>query len=230
MALTRTLLVQNDSYPITVFWAVTPLQGDISNVTLYVTTYLDPQFDFTMVQVPQLMDWVNPWDMASKTTNGNEWAVVDFTNSTFKANYLGLYDDKNQIAYAFNFTVSPDWGNVGALGNRRIDAVRFQYQFNEINVNQTVTRQYQVLTLSKNGFPSLQPDELENLFNFQPGQFTLSTSDFKDYIAQNNIEFIMYDKNQLDPNMVRVKFLQQIYSNDRYVILKILSSYNQTQV
>ena len=229
VALTETMLVQNDSYPINVSWAVSPLNNDISNVTLYLTTYFDLQFDFTKVQIPQLMDWVNPWDVPSKTTDGNQWAVVSFTNSTLKDNYIGLYDDKNQIAYAFNFTDSPDWGNVGALGSRQIDAVRFQYQFNEINVNQTVTRQYQVLTLSKNSFPALQPNGLENLFNFQPGQFTLSTSDFKDYIAQNNIEFIVYDKNQLDLNMVHCKFLQQIYSNDRYVIFKILSNYNQTE-
>jgi hypothetical protein len=229
VALTQTMIVQNDTYPINVSWAISPLKSDISNVTLYLTTSFDLQFDFTKVQIPQLMDWVNPWDVPSKTTYENEWAVVNFTNSTLKDNYIGLYDDKNQIAYAFNFTDSPDWGNVGALGSRQVDAVRFQYQFNEINVNQTVTRQYQVLTLSKNSFPALQPNGLENLFNFQPGQFTVSTSDFKDYIPQNNIEFIVYDRNQLDPNMVRCKFLQQIYSNDRYVIFKILSNYNQTE-
>ncbi len=30
-------------------------------------------------------------------------------------NYIGLYDDKNQLAYAFNFTDLPNWGNIGAL-------------------------------------------------------------------------------------------------------------------
>ena len=223
------MLVQNDSYPINVSWAVTPLNNDISNVTLYLTTYFDLQFDFDKAQIPQLMNWVNPWNVSSKTTDGTEWAVVNFTSSDLKNNYIGLYDDKDQIAFAFNFTDLPDWGNIGALGNRQIDAVRFQYQFNEINVNQTVTRQYQVLTLSKNSFPALQPNGLESLFNFNPGQFTVSTSDFKDYIAENNIEFIVYDKNQLNSNMVSCPFLELIYSNDRYDIFKILSNYNQTQ-
>ncbi len=175
------------------------------------------------------MNWVNPWNVSSKTTDGTAWAVVNFTNSDLKDNYIGLYDNKNQIAFAFNFTDLPDWGNIGALGSRQIDAVRFQYQFNEVNVNQTVTRQYQVLTLSKNSFPALQPNGLESLFNFNPSQFTVSTSDFKDYIAENNIEFIVYDKNQLDSNIVSVPFLELIYSNDRYDIFKILSNYNQTQ-
>jgi hypothetical protein len=70
---------------------------------------------------------------------------------------------------------------------------------------------------------------LESLFNFNPSQFTVSTSDFKDYIAENNVEFIVYDKNQLNTNMARCPFLELIYSNDRYDIFKILSSYNQTQ-
>jgi hypothetical protein len=229
VSLTETMLLQNDSYPINVSWAVTPLQSDISNVTLYITNSFDLQFDFTEAQIPQLMNWVNPWNVSSKTTGGTQWAVVSFTNSTLKNNYIGLYDDKNQIAYAFNFTDTPDWGNIGALASRQIDAVRFQYQFNQINANQTVTRQYQVLCLSKGAFPTLQPNNLESLFNYNPGQFTLLTSDFKDYIAENNIEFIVYDKNQLNSNIASCPFLELIYSNDRYDIFKILSNYNQTQ-
>ena len=69
--LTQTMLVQNDSYPINVSWAVTPMQSDISNVTLYLTTSFDLQFDFTEAQIPQLMNWVNPWDVPSKTTDWN---------------------------------------------------------------------------------------------------------------------------------------------------------------
>jgi hypothetical protein len=211
-------------------WGVTPINNNISNVTLYLSTYFNLQYDFDKAQISQLMNWVNPWDVPSKTTQGTEWAVVSFTSSDLKNNYIGLYDDQDQIAFAFNFTNLPDWGNIGALANREIDAVRFQYQFNEVNINQTVTSQYQVLTLSKNSFPTLQPNELESLFNFKPGQFTVSTSDFKDYIAANNIKFIVYDKNQLGNDMTSVPpFLELIYSNDRYDIFKILSSYNQTQ-
>ena len=230
--LTETMLVQNDSYATDVSWGVTPLQNNISNVTLYLTTSFNLQFDFEVAQIPQLMNWVNPWDVPSKMVGGppgQEWAVATFTNSNSMDNYVGLYDDKNQIAYAFNFTDLPNWGNVGALTNRQIDAVRFQYQINEINANQTATRQYQVLTLTKNSFPTLQQNNLQSLFAYKPDQFTVSTRDFKNYIAENNIEFIVYDKNQLDPNFARCKFLQLIYSNDRYDIFKVLDSYNQTQ-
>jgi len=178
------------------------------------------------------MNWVNPWDMPSKTTggsSGSQWAVVTFSGSDLKDNYIGVYDDKDQIAYGFNFTDLPDWANIGALANRQIDAVRFQYQFPQINANQTASCQYQVLCLAKNTFPTLQPSIFESLFSFKPESLTISARDYKDYIAQNNIEFIVYDKNQLDPNLYHLRFLQQIYSNDRYVIFKILPNYNQTQ-
>ncbi len=183
VTLTQTLLVQNDSYPINVSWALSPLKSDISNATLYLTNYFDLQFNFTKAQIPQLMDWVNPWDVPSKTTHGTDWAVVSFSNSTLKDNYIGLYDGQKDVAFAFNFTDLPDWGNIGALANHQIDALRFQYQFNEVNVNQTVTRQYQVLTLSKNNFPTLQPNQLESLFNYKPAEFTVYSRDYQDYIA-----------------------------------------------
>ena len=224
VALMQTMLIQNDSYPIHVSWGIHPVKSDLSNVTLYLTTYLDPQFSFSKAEIPQLMNWINPWNVTSKTTHGTDWAVVDFSSSNLKDNYIGIYDDKNQIAFAFNFNDLPDWGNIGALGNMQIDAVRFQYQFNEIRNNQTVERQYQVLALSKNNFPTLQQNDLRSLINYETEQFSVSSRNYRDYIKENNIGFIVYDKNQLDPNMIRCKFLQLIYSNDRYDIFKILNN------
>ena len=232
VALTQTMLVQNDSYPINISWGVSPLKNEISNVTLYLSNYFDLHFNFDKAQIPGSMDWVSPWDVPSKTVGGpvgSQWAVAPFSNSDLKDNYLGLYDNQNEAAFAFNFTDLPDWGNVGALANRQIDAVRFQYHFNEISTNQTVTRQYQVLTLTKNSFPNLKQNNLKSLFDGKHGQFTVSSRDYKNYISENNIKFIVYDKNQLDPNMLRCKFLQLIYSNDRYDIFKILGNFNQTQ-
>ncbi len=224
---TQTMLVKNDSYPINVAWSVTPLSGGISNASLYLTTFFDLQFNFTKAQIPGLMEWINPWDVPTKGT-GSNWAVVTFGNTTLKDNYIGLFDSKKDTAFGFKFTDLPDWGNIGALANHQIDAVRFQYNFNQIGANQTVTRQYQVLTLTQSSYPTLQPDQLEGLFAFKPEPFTISTRDFANYITTNNIQFIVYDKNKLDPNMLHCKFLQLIYSNDRFVIFKIVNSYNDT--
>ena len=242
VALTQTILVQNDSYPIDVSWSISPLNGGFSNVTLYLTTYFDLQFNFNEAQIPQLMNWVNPWDMPSKATNGKEWAFVNFTSSNMVNHYLGLLDQQKQTAFTFNFNDLPAWVSIGALANRQIDAVRYQYDFNQIGTNQSVIRHYQVLTLTKDSYATLQPDEIQSLFNYKFTQFPLLIRNYKDYIAENNIGFIVYDKNQIDdhtylplgvsflPQLARCQFLEMVYSNSRYDIFKILSNYTQTQI
>ena len=225
VTLTKKVLVENTSYPLNVSWTLKPLKSEILNATLYLSTFFDLKYDFDKAQIPQLLDWVNPWDAPSskKSVEGTEWAVASFSNADLKDNYLGLYDDTNELAFAFKFNDLPDWGNIGALENRQIDAVRFQYEFNDLNVNQTVSRSYQVLTLSKNSFSTLQPDEVQGLFDFKPVEFTVTTRDYSDYIKENDIGFIVYDRNYLDTQMIHSKLLQLIYSNDRYVIFKILN-------
>jgi hypothetical protein len=228
ITLTETMLVQNDTYPIDVSWSITPLKGDVSDVTLYLTTFFDLKWNFDKAQIPGLLDWVNPWDAPAPIrtthetgTNASNWAVASFANANLKDSYLGLYDDKNDAAFAFKFNDLPEWGNIGALGNRQIDAVRFQYQIAELNQNQTVSRSYQILTMSKNSYPALQPSDLKGLFDLKVPQFTVATRDFSDYLRENNIDFIVYDRNQLDTQILHSKLLQLIYSNDRYVIFKI---------
>lgn len=95
-------------------------------------------------------------------------------------------------------------------------------------MNQNVSRQYQVLSLSKDNYTALQSSNLESLLSYKTTPFTIFSRSFQDYIARDNIQFIVYDKNQLDPNISRCRFLQQVYSNDRYVIFKILGNYNDT--
>ena len=224
ITLTETVLAQNSSYPFEVSWSLTSLNSEISNVTLYLSTFFDLQFNFDKAQIPTLMDWVNPWDapLSIRTVQGTDWAVANFSSSNMKDNYIGLYDSTNELAFAFKFNDSPDWGNIGALANRQINAVRFQYQFNNLTVNQTESRSYQVLTMSKSSYSTLQPTAVQDLFNLKPAQFTVTSRDFSDYIKINNIGFIVYDRNQLDTQMVHSKLLQLIYSNDRYVIFKVL--------
>jgi hypothetical protein len=225
VALTKTTVVENTSYPFNVSWTLTPLKSEIFNATLYLSTFFDLKYDFDKAQIPGLLDWINPWDapQAIKTVDGTNWAVASFTNTNLKDNYIGLYDHKNSIAFAFKFNDLPNWGNIGALGNRQIDAVRFQYQFNDLNVNQSASRSYQVLTMSKNTFPTLQPEALQGLFSLKTAEFTVLARDYTDYIKENNIGFIVYDRNHLDTKMIHSKLLQLIYSNDRYVIFKIIN-------
>ena len=148
--------------------------------------------------------------------------MASFAGANLVDNYIGVYDETNQLGFALKFNDLPDWGNIGALGNRQIDAVRFQYSFGDVAANQTVARSYQELSLSKSSYPSLTRDALQGLFDYKTAEFPVKSRDFSYYITANNIGFIVYDKNELDTQMINSKLLQLIYSNDRYVIFKIL--------
>jgi hypothetical protein len=225
VALTKTIEVENNSYPLNVSWSITPLKSEIDNVILYLSTFFDLKYHFDEAEIPQLLDWTNPWDAPDsiKSVHGSDWAVVNFSSIELKDSYIGLYDTNDDIAFAFKFRDSPDWGNIGVLGNRQIDAVRFQYQFESLKANQTASRSYQTLALAQNSYSTLKPDILQHLFDLKTAEFSVASRDFTDYIKNNNIGFIVYDRNQLDTKMIHSRILQLIYSNDRYAIFKIIS-------
>jgi hypothetical protein len=223
--ITQTILVQNDTYPINVAWALSPVDREISNIALYVSTFFDLHFSFEEAYIPGVLDWKNPWSRPSYS-QGNQWAVVNFSRSTLTDNYLGFYDAAEEVVFGLKFEELPDWGNVGALDNMQIDAVRFQYNFDKININQTASFKYQVLTFWKNSFPEMQNlSDLKSLFDFKPAAaFEVKSRDYHDYIKEYNIEFLVYDKNQLDTKIIRNRLLEIVYSNDRYVIFRVKSN------
>jgi len=226
VVLTESILVQNDSYPINVVWTLSPLRSEIDDVTLYISYFFDLYFSFEKAYVPRSLNWENPWSNYSYA-QGNEWAVVNFSRENLMPeNYISAYDEKNEVAFALKFVDLPDWGNVGALSNRQIDAFRFQYQFDKININQTASFTYQILTFSKSSYPEMQqPSELKNLFNFQPASaFDVKTRNYADYIKEFKIEFLVYDKNRFDSKLLSSQLLQLVYSNDKYVICRIKSN------
>jgi hypothetical protein len=224
IALTETVFVQNDSYPITVEWALSPLRSEIHNVTLYLSSFFDLYFSFEKAYIPGSLDWENPWSKPSYT-QGNEWAVVTFSAENLTSNYLGAYDEKNGIVFALKFAELPDWGNVGALTSRQVDAFRFQYQLGKIDANQTASVTYQVLTFPKSSFPEMQlPTEVKSLFELKPtSAFEVTTRDYASYIKELGIEFLVYDKNRFDSKLLNSRILQLIYANDGYVICRIKS-------
>jgi len=220
--ITQTILVQNDSYPINFAWTLSPLKSQISNAALYVSTFFDLHFAFEKAYVPGVLDWENPWSRPSYS-QGNDWAVVNFSRSTLTDNYLGFYNENEEVFFALNFKELPDWGNVGVLASRQIDAIRFQYNFDKININQTAFFTYQVLTFSKSSYPEMQQlNDVKNLFGVKPlTPFEVKSRDYHDFINEKNIKFVVYDKNQLDTTIIRCKLLELVYSNDRYVIFKV---------
>lgn len=221
VGVTKTTLMNNDSYPLNVTWTLSPLVSDISNVSLYISTFFDLQFSFDQAYIPGILDWENPWNNPSDR-DGNDWAVVDFTKSTLTDNFLGVYSVNEEIACALKFENMPDWGNVGVLASRQINAIRLQYDFEEISLGQKASFAYNVLILAKDSTTGFQLSDLRGLFNSKLSTaLQLNSIDYRAFIEKNNIKFIVYDKNQLDTKIANCRLLELVYSNDRYAIFKI---------
>ena len=225
LAITQTMSICDDSYPMNVSWTLSPLRNGISDIVLYVSIFFDLQFHFEKAYISGVLNWENPWNKPSDS-RGNEWAVTDFSNVTLADRYLGFYSEKEDVVFALKFEELPDWGNVGALENWQIDAIRLRYNFYNLAVNNNGSFSYQVLTFSKSSYPDMpaQPISVQSLFGLEPAKpFELEGRDYRNYIRENDIKFIVYDKNQLDTKIIRCKLLELIYSNDRYVIFRIKS-------
>jgi hypothetical protein len=215
---------QNDSYPIDIDWSLSALKSEVTNVTLYVTTSFSLAFNFDKAYLPGLLNWQNPW--ADPTlTSGTEWVTKEFNATTLTGDCIGVYDEQNSVTFAIKFGMVPEWGNVGALASMQIDAVRFQYHYDQITPTQPSSFAYQVVTFSQSSNPSSQAlPNVANLFTQKVPVFDVQNRGYLDYVRENDVKFIVYDKNQLDTKMMNSKLLELIYSNDRYVIFKIKDS------
>jgi hypothetical protein len=192
---------------------------------LYMTAFFDLRFTFAKAYLPGMLNWQNPWEKPTTAYEG-EWATVDFSPTTMTDNFVGLYDGTNEVTFALKFEKVPDWGNVGALASRQIDAVRFNCSLGSISKGNDSSFAYQFLAFSKSSNPDIHmPTDVKTLFAAKaPEKFEVISRDYRDYIRDNSIQFILYDKNQLDTKMTQSQLLQLIYSNDRYVIFKIKGS------
>jgi hypothetical protein len=224
--LTENMLVQNTSYPIEINWEMSPLRGEISNASLYLSNFFDASFAFSKAYVPGLLNWQNPWDKPSYIAGNNDWALLDFSSKTMTEDYIGAYDEQNQVAFALRFVDLPEAGNLGVLSDRMIDAIRFQYQFGNVTANQMVSATYQILTFSKSSYPEMpQLSELRQMFEFKPSSpFDVKTRDYIDYIKENDIAFVVYNKDRFDLKFLHTNLFQLVYANSMYVICKIMNS------
>ncbi len=222
VSVTQTQLIRNSSYPTQVTWDITPVNSQISNVTLYLTTFFDLYFNFDKAYLPGLLNWESPWANPS-ASSGTDWAVTDFSKNNITDNYLALHDEQNQVYYAMKFQDPPDWGDIGALASMQIDAIRLSYNFDQISPGNTASFSFQTLTFSEGSYyQNVQPDQLKDLFNESPAwYFTVASRDYIDFIKENNVSFLVYDKNQLDPKLVRSSILELVYSNSRYAIFRV---------
>jgi asparagine N-glycosylation enzyme membrane subunit Stt3 len=220
--LTERILASNDSYPMTVTWQLSALKNDLTYAKLYLNYYVNPTFTFSKAYVPSVLNWKNPWENISKTRNG--WGVTDFSIENLVAdNYVSIFDQNNKAALGLKFDDLPNAGTVGVLANNNIDAVRFEYHFYKIDANYTVSKTYQLLTFSQSSLPELENlTGMNSLFAFKTAEpFKVDCRNFASIIRDNNISFIVYDKQHFDHSLLNSKWIEIVYTNDKYVICKI---------
>ncbi len=125
------------------------------------------------------------------------------------------------------FRELPEYGNVGSLWSGKIDAVRWQYGFFKIRVGFTVSVSYQMLAFSMSSYPQLKElKEIDTLFDSKNADpFNVQCRNFADVIRDNYVGYAVYDVNRFDKKILSSKWMQLVYSNDKYLILKINSNH-----
>lgn len=220
---TKTILMHNDTYPVTVTWQLTALKSDLSFASLYVSEYFDPKFSFDQAYVSGTLDWANPWSNPSKV-QPDQWAITDFYKENLATdNNVAFYDSTNEVCFGLRFADLPDFGNIGALGNENIDAVRFQYNFFKLDANYTITASYQMLSFAQNSYPQLQNyKDMNTLFDFQAEEaFEVKCRNFASIIRDTHIGFLVYSEERFNKDVLSSGWVELVYSNDKYVVLKI---------
>jgi hypothetical protein len=218
IALTEKISVSDTQYPINYDWTITPLQNQITNATFRTTFSLS--FYGTKAYVPGILNWESPWKYAQNTTN-TEWTVVNYTSTELTDNFFGVFDEKNQAAFALKLGQLPSWGNIGSLGSGLIDNIRAEFPLGDVAVGQNQSLAYQIETFTKTSYPDMPPlNELKTVFDVQT-QYDIYARSFIDFIKDQNIGFIVYDKPNFYAQLTQSNLLNVVYENNNYVICKI---------
>ncbi len=221
--LTKYIFAYNNSYPLTVTWQLTALNDNVNYVIFYLTENFAEGVPFNKANVGGALAWQNPIDNPSKMEK-DSWALTTFDRENLNiSNCIDVYDETDQIAYAIKFLNLPDEGNIGALWNRNIDAIRWIYNMYKVDANYTVTLSYQTLAFSLSSYPQLtDPKNMDTIFDLKTSEpFEVQCRDFASIISDNYVRFIVYDKNRFDSRVLGTGWVQLVYSNDKYVVLKI---------
>lgn len=225
--LTKSLLFWNDTYPVTVSWQLTALNDDLLYASLFLSEYLDPKFSFDKAYVPNVLEWTNPWSNPSKIAP-TEWVTTNFFKENFTASkYVGVYDAENKAAVGLQFIDIPDAGNVGALANGKVDAIRLQYNFFRLNANNSVSWSYRFVAFTESSYPELENyTEMFSLFdlNFEHS-INMKSRSFAWFIQDLYIRFIVYSKERFDTRVLSSGWVSVVYKTGDYVILGVKAAH-----
>lgn len=210
---------KNAKIPFYINWTLKPLCAEIKNASFHLSIHFDLYRSFERAYVPEILNWESPWNKPSYIEGDREWALVDFNPETLSENYVAFQDPTNGVFYAFQFEDHPNWGSIGVLSTKQIDALRLRYDLGDVNKEVSLT--YSFAAFSEESY-NVNLDEFDEVFNLEMGgNFTVQYRDYLTCAKEMAIQFLIFDKEKFRNEFLNSNFLQLVYSNDLYVICKV---------
>jgi hypothetical protein len=218
--LEKVVTFSSESSVINLDWRLTA-QQDLAAIKLRVFTFTEPSLDFREAYLPGVLEWQNPWDNPS-FNKGDDWALVECPPNSLGGNVISILDAENGVLVILKLDDFPEWLNIGALGNRFIDALRVGYEFGNLTKGESRKISFSVLLYSFES-EKIERKTLNDLKQLLDSKTNLPVQqrDFLTYIEENNIEFVVIDSQQLLLNMESSAILNRVYANDKFVIYAI---------
>jgi hypothetical protein len=214
----KAVTFSSNSSVINVEWKIKAHQN-LANVKLAFSNYMEPSLDYKEALVPGVLDWQNPWDNATYVNAYEEWSVVEGSFDMLDENLVAVLDAQNGILTAFEFDDLPDWFTLGALDNLFIDALRLRYELGDLAEGESREISFSILVYA------FEFEEIERWTeSVLKQQFDSKTNlpvherDFRTYIEEYNIKFVVVDTQQVLSNIVAAPALDRVYDNSRSIV------------
>jgi hypothetical protein len=221
-ALEKVVTFSSESSVINLEYRLTARQ-DLAAINLRIFSFTELSLDFTEAFVPGVLEWQNPWDNPS-TVSG--WAIVECPPNKLGDNIAAILDAENGVLVIFEFADIPDWFNIGALGNRLIDALRVGYEFGSFARGESRGICFSILLYSfeSRDIERWTQNTLKQLLDSKTNM-PVQRRDFLTYIEEYDIEFVVIESQKPLSNVESSPILNKVYANDKFAIYAIRSAY-----
>jgi len=214
----KVVTFSSNSSVINVEWNIEAHQN-LASAKLAVSNYMEPSLDYKEALVPGVLEWQNPWDNASYVNAFEEWAVVEGSFDILDENLVAVLDAQNGVLAAFEFDDLPDWFTLGALDNRFIDALRLRYELGDLaeGENREISFSILVYAFEFEEIERWTESALKQQFDSKTN-LPVQKRDFRAYIEEYNIKFVVVDTQQVLSNNKASPALDRVYDNGRSIV------------
>jgi len=214
----KVVTFSSNSSVINVEWKIEAHQN-LASAKLAVSNYMEPSLDYKEALVPGVLEWQNPWDNASYVNAFGDWAVVEGSSDILDKNLVAILDAQNGVLAAFEFDDLPDWFTLGALDNRFIDALRLRYELGDLaeGENREISFSILVYAFEFDEIERWTESALKQQFNSKTN-LPVQERDFRAYIEEYNIKFVVVDTQQVLSNNKASPALDRVYDNGRSIV------------